>query len=206
MLKFKIMLHQLTPNAIVQLSKFFWAVVSFSDRPTAEVFAKYYELHYQQKKVKKGEETLNAQFGCITFHPNRYGDGAKFMPVVKNNSSAGWARSWFYCKVPIHQSEAGGKGIHLLHSRMSSLDYLTEPVHNCPEDDVNDKAFVHATTTIGGRDAVEEFLAYKMWPLSSAVDLSEVEEAESPLLKAAKAAKEKDSEFVSRISVCADRL
>jgi hypothetical protein len=32
---------------IMQLSKFFWAVTSCGGRPTAEVFAKYYELHYQ---------------------------------------------------------------------------------------------------------------------------------------------------------------
>jgi hypothetical protein len=49
---------------------------------TAKVFAKYYELHYQQKKIKlEGSDiTLNAQFGCITFHPSRYEGQVKLTP------------------------------------------------------------------------------------------------------------------------------
>jgi hypothetical protein len=68
---FEVQLHQLTPNTIIHLSKFIWEVSSCGGQPTAEVFAKYYELHYQQKKIKRGEsdEALSAQFGCITFHP-----------------------------------------------------------------------------------------------------------------------------------------
>jgi hypothetical protein len=66
---------------------------------------------------------------------------------------------WFYCKVFVHQSVVGGKNVHVLHTRISNTEYMTEPFHNCPEDDSNDKAFVHATTTIGGHDATEEFMA-----------------------------------------------
>jgi hypothetical protein len=89
MLKFKIQLHQRTPNNILQLSKFFWDV-----RRTVEVFAKQYELHYQQKKIKKGDdEDLNAQFECITFHPHRYEDKAKLTPTMKNKWSYSWAKA-----------------------------------------------------------------------------------------------------------------
>jgi hypothetical protein len=42
---------------------------------------------------------------------------------------------------------------------MANLEYVMEPLHNCPVDDSKHKAFVHATTTIGGRDAIEEFMA-----------------------------------------------
>jgi hypothetical protein len=45
--KFHVQLHQLTPNAIVQISKFIWAVSSCEGHPTTEVFTKYYELYYQ---------------------------------------------------------------------------------------------------------------------------------------------------------------
>jgi hypothetical protein len=38
-------------NAIAQLSKYFWAVMSFSGKPSSDEFAKHYELHYQPKKV-----------------------------------------------------------------------------------------------------------------------------------------------------------
>jgi hypothetical protein len=80
--KFRVQLYQLTPNAIVQIGKFIWAVSSCEGRPTANVFAKYYELHYQKKKIRLdgSDNTLGAQFGCITFHPGRYRGRAKLTP------------------------------------------------------------------------------------------------------------------------------
>jgi hypothetical protein len=44
--KFRVQLHQLMPNAIVQISKFIWAVISCGGGPNAVVFAHYYELYY----------------------------------------------------------------------------------------------------------------------------------------------------------------
>jgi hypothetical protein len=51
LLKFQVQIHQLTPNVIVQLSKYIWAVTSFGGAPSAEGFAKSYELHYQLRKI-----------------------------------------------------------------------------------------------------------------------------------------------------------
>jgi hypothetical protein len=48
--KFWVQLYQLTPNAIVQINKFIWAVTSCGGHPNGEVFAHHYELHYQNKK------------------------------------------------------------------------------------------------------------------------------------------------------------
>jgi hypothetical protein len=112
----------------------------------------------------------------------------------------------------LHQSKAGGKGIHIVHSRMSSLDYLTEPVRNCPKGDINDKAFVRVTMTIGGHMLLRNFCPTV---LSAAWDLGEIEEAGAPLSKvvvplpkfsAAKATKEKACSFIMRISIGADKL
>jgi hypothetical protein len=73
--KFHVQFHQLTPNAIVQIIKFIWIVTSYRCRPTADVFAHHYELHYQNKKdhLEGCVTTLTVQFGCIAFHPTRYG-------------------------------------------------------------------------------------------------------------------------------------
>jgi hypothetical protein len=49
--KFHVQLHQLTSNAIVQISKFIWVVTFCGGHPTVDVFAQHYELHYQRKKV-----------------------------------------------------------------------------------------------------------------------------------------------------------
>jgi hypothetical protein len=57
--------------------------------------------------------------------------------------------------------------VYDLHPQMSVLDYVVEPEVECPDDDMNDASFVRATTTIGGRDAAEEFMVFKMYPLAS---------------------------------------
>jgi hypothetical protein len=61
--------------------------------PTADVFAQYYELHYQYKNIhlEGCETTLIVQFGCITFHPSRYGGRARLTPAARNKWMSGWA-------------------------------------------------------------------------------------------------------------------
>jgi hypothetical protein len=105
---------------------------------------------------------------------------AKLTPAINNKWSLSWMKVRFYCKVLI---AVGGKSVHVLHSYMSNLEYLTEPPHNCPVDDSNDKAFVHASMTIGGRDIVKEFIASEIWPLDAGLDFGEVAEAEAPISK-----------------------
>jgi hypothetical protein len=57
--------------------------------------------------------------------------------------------------------------VHALHTWMSELDYVIEPEVEYLDNDPNDAAFVRATTTIGGRDAVEEYVACKMYSLAA---------------------------------------
>jgi hypothetical protein len=68
LLKFQVQLHQLTPNAIVQLSKHCWAVTSFRVIPFPDGFVKRYELHYQPKRMEIDGAIVHAQFGCLNFH------------------------------------------------------------------------------------------------------------------------------------------
>jgi hypothetical protein len=75
-----------------------------------------------------------------------------------------WRKSWLYCRVPCRQSSEGGKSVHALHSWISALDYAVEPEVECQDDDPNDVAFIRATATIGGNNAVEEYVACMMYP------------------------------------------
>jgi hypothetical protein len=84
LLKYQIQIHQLTPNAIVQLSKYIWVVTSFNDVPFVDGFAKRYELHYQPRKIDVGGAEMQGQFGCINFHAKRRSHQAKLTVVVKN--------------------------------------------------------------------------------------------------------------------------
>jgi hypothetical protein len=61
---FEIYLHQLTPNAIVGLSVFIWALRSKGMSPDAEAFCRVHELHYQTKARADG---FHENFGCYNF-------------------------------------------------------------------------------------------------------------------------------------------
>jgi hypothetical protein len=73
--KFGIHFHQLTPNAIVRLSVYIWALRSQGVEPFAEGFCRVHELHYQTKVRKDG---LHENFGCYNF---AYRKTTKF-PVI----------------------------------------------------------------------------------------------------------------------------
>jgi hypothetical protein len=44
--RFEVQVHQLTPNAVVALAKYVWAVSSYGGQPSVKVFAKNYCLHW----------------------------------------------------------------------------------------------------------------------------------------------------------------
>jgi hypothetical protein len=114
LLHFQVQLHQLMPNAIAQLSKFFWAVGSFVGVLLGNLFAKRYELHYQSKAVETLEGDQIVQHECLNFHAKKDG-GLKHSLTIKNKWSAGWTKSWFYCRVPCRQCSEGGKSMYALY-------------------------------------------------------------------------------------------
>jgi hypothetical protein len=79
------------PNAIIQISKFVWAVTSCRGHPTTDVFARHYELYYQNKKIQLegSETTITAQFGCISFHPSRFGNCSRLTSSMRNRWTSG---------------------------------------------------------------------------------------------------------------------
>jgi hypothetical protein len=91
---FEIYLHQLTPNAIVRLSVFIWALRSQGVEPLVEAFCRVHELHYQ---TKAREDGLHENFGCYNF---AYRKDMK-TPVVSYRTKwpIGWKNEWFYVKV-----------------------------------------------------------------------------------------------------------
>jgi hypothetical protein len=90
---FEIYLHQLTPNAIVRLSVFIWALQSQGLSPDAEAFCRVHELHYQ---TKARADDLHENFGCYNF---AYRKDMK-APVLsyRTKCPTGWKNEWFYMK------------------------------------------------------------------------------------------------------------
>jgi hypothetical protein len=62
--KFEIYLHQLTPNAIVRLNVYIWALRSQGKSANAEGFCRVHELHYQ---TKVRAYVLHKNFVCHKF-------------------------------------------------------------------------------------------------------------------------------------------
>jgi hypothetical protein len=92
--RFKIYLHQLTPEALVRIGVFIWVVRSQGLEPDTYCFCNIHELLYQTKAT--GKEQYHNNFGCCTFiyrlnarHP---------MPTFWKKWLGSWMKQWFYMK------------------------------------------------------------------------------------------------------------
>jgi hypothetical protein len=122
------------------------------------------------------------QYGCLNFHTKRDGS-LRLSLMIKNKWSLGWMKSWFYCRVPCRWCSEDGKNVHALHTQMSKLDYADESEVECLDIDPNDLAFIWATSTIRGRDAVEEYVSCKMYPLVAGFSFESVPLGMNPMSK-----------------------
>jgi hypothetical protein len=147
--KFKVQIHQLTPNVVVALSKFIWATTTFSGDPSTEVFAKHYCLHWQKRAMSGRVD----QFGSCTFTlktGKTKEKVAELAPCAKNKW-VGWMEKWFYVRC------TGGGGWPRP-STMSPFEFEAFPRFTVDDRGRRDHAFRIDTRTCSGRDLVEEFL------------------------------------------------
>jgi hypothetical protein len=73
--------------------------------------------------------------------------------------------------------------VYVLHSYMTDLNFITDPPFDRLDEVVNDVAFVKATCTIGGQDAMEEYMACGLLLLSVSFGLGEVANGEMSVSK-----------------------
>jgi hypothetical protein len=120
---FEIYLHQLTPNAIVRLNIFIWALRSQGMSPDAEAFYRVHELHYQTKARADG---LHKNFGCYNF---AYRKDTK-APVLSYRTKwpTGWKNEWFYMKADEKKRE---KLMTMVMSPLSLNFGMTRPYVTC---------------------------------------------------------------------------
>ena len=153
--KFGVYLHQLTPNAIVRLSVYIWALRSQGVEPFGEGFCRVHELHYQTKARGDG---LHENFGYYNF---AYRKTTKF-PVISYRSKwpAGWKSEWFYVKVDKDEDK-------LVQSPIKLSFGETRPRCNMIRGSPSQIALAEfrvISDHIGTRDLVQEFLAFKVFP------------------------------------------
>jgi hypothetical protein len=171
--RFEVQVHQLTPNAVVALGKYVWATTSYGGQPSMEVFTKHYCVHWQKRKI--GHEI--AQFGSCTFTPKT---GKTLMEVVElvpcaRNKWGNWWEFWFYVSEGTVEDHSGLPVVV-----MCSHYYVAYPQFEVAEDDADEGALRCAARICSGRDLVEEFVGYGVWPLAHGWALGEVCPREMP--------------------------
>jgi hypothetical protein len=159
---YEIYLHQLTPNAIVRLNVFIWALQSQGIDPNAKAFYRVHKLHYQTKARKDG---LHENFGCYNFSYRK--DMKTLVVSYRTKWPTGWKNEWFYVKVDEKKREKLKTPV--LSPLSLSFD-LTRPLCRmtsgspCQESVAE---FRVVAEQIGTRDLVQEYLAYKVFPTLS---------------------------------------
>jgi hypothetical protein len=159
---FEIYLHQLTPNAIVRLIIFIWALRSQGMDPDAKAFYRVHELHYQTKARADG---LHENFGCYNF---TYRKDTK-APVLSYCTKwpTGWKSEWFYIKA---DEKKMGKLMTMVMSPLSLNFGMTRPLRNMHPGSPCQLAVVEfrvVAEQISTRDLVQEYLANRTSPTLS---------------------------------------
>jgi hypothetical protein len=173
--RFDVQIHQLTPNAVVALAKYVWAVTSYGGQSSVEVFAKNYCLHWQKRKI--GSKI--AQFGSCTFTPMTGKTSAEVVELVPcaRNKWGNWYDYWFYVLGGEVEDLPGLPTVV-----MCSHYYVAFPPFEVAEDDRDEGALWCAARMSSGRDLVEEFIGYGVWPLAHGWALGEVCPRQMPSL------------------------
>jgi hypothetical protein len=149
----------LTPEAILRMVVFVWAVRSQGIEPTTKCFCSMHGLLYETKAM--GKEQYHNNFGCYGFiaHPN----ASHPVPTFWKRWPENWMEEWFYVKNDLTTREDIKEVImRPIWSRFG----LRKP--NVEIDDATEacqKAFGTVCFFIGTRDLIQEHIAFRVWPL-----------------------------------------
>jgi hypothetical protein len=156
---FQIFLHQITPEAIVRMGIFVWAVRSQGLEPSAKYFCNMHKLLYETKAM--GKEQYHNNFGCYGFiaRPNASHPVLTFW----KRWPGAWMEEWFYVK-------------NDLTARKDIKEVIMRPIWSRfglrkPKVKIDDtaeacqNAFGTVYSFIGTRDLIQEHIAFRVWPL-----------------------------------------
>jgi hypothetical protein len=91
---YQIFLHQITPEAIIRMRIFVWAVRSQGLEPSAKCFCSMHELLYETKAT--GKEQYHNNFGCYGFIARP--SASHLLPTFQKRWLGAWMEEWFYVK------------------------------------------------------------------------------------------------------------
>jgi hypothetical protein len=153
---FQIFLHQLTPEAILRMGVFVWAVRSQGIEPSSKCFCSMHELLYETKAT--GKEQYHNNFNCYGFiaRPN----ASHPVPTFRKRCPENWMEEWFYVKNDLIAREDIKEVImRPIWSRFGLRKpkvEIDEAVEACQ------KAFGTDCFFIGMRDLIQEHIAFRV--------------------------------------------
>jgi hypothetical protein len=147
---YQIFLHQITPEAIIRMGIFVWAVRSQGLEPSAKCFCSMHELSYETKP-----------WGKEQYH-NNFGSSCPVSTFRKRWPGA-WMEEWFSVKNDLKAREDIKEIIvRPIWSRFG-LRKLKVEIDEAAE--ACQRAFRTVCAFIRTRDLVQEHVAYRIWPL-----------------------------------------
>jgi hypothetical protein len=156
---YQIFLHKITPEAIMRMGIFVWAMRSQGLEPSAKCFCSMHELLYETKAT--GKEHYHNNFSCCGFiaRPN----ASHLVPTFWKRWPGAWMEEWFYVKNDLKAREDIKEIImHPIWSRFG----LQRP--KVEIDDIVkacQRAFNTVCSFIGTIDLIQEHIAFRVWPL-----------------------------------------
>jgi hypothetical protein len=158
---FEIFLHQLTPEALIKVGVFIWAMWIRGLELDAKCFCNIHELSYQTKVT--GKEQYYNNFGSYSFVPRS--NANYHVPTFRKTWSGSWMKQWFYVKNDLDKTE-DVRGV-IQHPIWSHFGIRRPSIALRNEVQVSQMAFNTICTDIGTRDLVQEHTVYKVWPLAN---------------------------------------
>jgi hypothetical protein len=156
---FQIFLHQITPEAIIRMGIFVWAVKSQGLEPNAKCFCNMHELLYETKAT--GKEQYHNNFGCYGFVARS--NASCPVPTFRKRWLGAWMEEWFYVKNDLIKREDIKE---IIQRSIWSRFGLRRPKVTIKSDvEACQKAFSNVCAFIGTRDIIQEHIAFRVWPL-----------------------------------------
>jgi hypothetical protein len=171
--KYQIFFHQITPEAIIRMEIFVWAVRSQGLEPSAKCFYSMHELLYETKAT--GKEQYHNNFSCYEFiaRPN----ASHPVPTFWKRWPRAWMEEWFYIKNDLKAREDIKE---IIQRPIWSRFGLRRPKMEIDSNvEACQKAFSTVCAFIGTRDFIQEHIAFRVWPLVESWDMPKETTADS---------------------------
>jgi hypothetical protein len=161
---FQIFLHQITPEVIIRMGIFVWAVRSQGLELSVKCFCSMHKLLYETKAI--GKEQYHNNFGCYGFISRS--NASHPVPAFRKRWPMAWMEEWFYVKNDLKREDIKEIIQRPIWSRFGLRMPKVEIDGNV---EACQKAFSTVCAFIGTRDLIQEHIAFRVWPLVESWDM-----------------------------------